>query len=58
MFTLLGMKYEVKQASVFKIAPTALGPQGFLNGWVEEHGFELVTLVPTDDDWLIVLQTE
>ena len=50
------MEYTVIALSTFNVEPTALGLKGFLNGWVQNQGLELVTIMPTEDDWLALLK--
>lgn len=50
------MEYTVVALSTFNVEPTALGLQGFLNGWVQGQGLELVTVIPIEDDWLAVFR--
>ena len=50
------MDYEVKSLSQFGVARTALALQGFLNGWVTGNGYEVVSVLDTEDDWLVVVK--
>jgi hypothetical protein len=52
------VEYAVRSLSQLNLACTALGLQGFLNGWVRKEGYEFVSVVVLDDDWLVVLKKE
>jgi hypothetical protein len=49
------MDYEVFSLAATKLPLSWLGLQGFLNGTIKERGLNLVTVIPLENDWLIVV---
>jgi hypothetical protein len=49
------MDYEVLSLADTKLPLTWLGLQGFLNGTIKERGLNLVTVIPLENDWLVVV---
>jgi hypothetical protein len=50
------MEYAVRSMNEMQLARSALGLQGFLNGWVKAQCYEFVSVVVLADDWLVVLK--